>query len=96
MGGGDDAGRSVSEVSDQVNATATNSQADQPAPGAKRFTVLVFLIALGTLGTLGILGFWVYRTFASMRKDADDVGRVFGLLAPPPRKSRLPRIAGKG
>jgi hypothetical protein len=93
MGGGDDAGTSVSEVSDQVNATATNSQADQPAPGAKRFTVLAFLIALGTLG---ILGFWVYRTFASIRKDADDVGRVFGLLAPPPRKSRLPRIAGKG
>ena len=92
MGGGDDAGRSVSEVSDQVNAIR-DAQADQPAPGAKRFNVLVFLIALGTLG---ILLFWVYRTFASIRKDADDVGRVFGLLALPPRKSRLPRIAGKG
>ncbi len=95
-GGGDDAGTSVSEVSevsDQVNESATNSQADQPAPGAKRFNVLVFLIALGTLG---ILGFWVYRTLARIRKDADDVGRAFGLLAPPRRKSRLPRIGGKG
>ena len=96
MSGGDDAGTSVgevSQVSDQINATATNSQADQPAPGGKRFSVLVFLIALGTLG---ILGFWVYRAVASIRKDADDVGRVFGLLAPPRRKSRLPRIRGKG
>jgi hypothetical protein len=66
---------------------------DQPALAAKRFNVLVSLIALGTLG---FLLFLVYRTFASIRKDADDVGRVFGLLAPPRSKSRLPRIGGKG
>ena len=65
----------------------------QPARGAKRLNVLVFLIALGALGSLLFL---VYRTFASIRKDADDVGRVFGLLAPPRRKSRLPRIVRKG
>jgi hypothetical protein len=58
---------------------------DQPASAAKRFNVSVFLIALGALGTLL---FWVYRAIASIRKDADDVGRVFGLLAPRRRKSR--------
>lgn len=87
ISGGDDAATSVSEVS------ARDSQADQPADLAKRFNVVVFLIALGTLG---ILLFWVYRTFARIRKDADDVGRVFGLLTPPRRKSRLPRLRGKG
>ena len=80
-------------MSEAGTAIPESDGPDQPARGAKRFNVLVFLIALGTLG---ILLFLVYRTFASIRKDADDVGRVFGLLAPPRRKSRLPRIAGKG
>jgi hypothetical protein len=65
---------------------------DQPASAAKRFNVVVFLIALGTLG---ILLFLVYRAIASIRKDADEVGRFFGLLAPRPSKSRLSRIGNK-
>ena len=80
-------------MSEVGTAIPQSEEPDQPAPGAKRFNVLVFLIALGTLG---ILLFWVYRTFARIRKDADDVGRVFRLLAPPQRKSRLQRIVGKG
>ena len=41
----------------------------QPAPrAAKRFNVVVFLIALGTLS---ILLFWVYRAFARIRRGAD-------------------------
>jgi hypothetical protein len=80
-------------MSEAGTAILESNEPAQPASGAKRFNVLVFLIALGTLGTLV---FWVYRTFARLRKDADDVGRVFGLLAPPRRKSRLPRLGGKG
>ena len=79
-------------MSEAGTAIPQSEEPAQPSPGAKRFNVLVFLVALGTLG---IVLFWVYRTFARIKKDADDVGRVFGLLAPPRRKSRLPRIGGK-
>jgi hypothetical protein len=80
-------------MSEAGTADPEPDESDQPARAAKRFNVLVVLIALGTLG---ILLFWAYRTFASITKDADEVGGVFGLLAPPQRKSRLSRIAGKG
>jgi len=73
-------------------AVAESDGPDQPARAAKRFNVLVVLIALGALG---IVLFWAYRALASIRKDADEVGGVFGLLAPSKRKSRLSRIAGK-
>jgi len=80
------AGTSVGEVG------ARDSPADRPARDAARFDVAVLLVALGAFG---FLLFWVYRTFARVRKDADDVGRVFGLLATPRRKSRRPRFVGK-
>ena len=80
-------------MSEAGTAIPESDGPDQPARAAKRFNVLVVLIALGSLG---ILLFWAYRAFASIRKDADEVGGVFRLLAPPQRKSRLSRIAGKG
>ena len=80
-------------MSEAATAIPDSDGPDQPPRAARPFNVFVFLIALGTVG---ILLFWVYRTFSGIRKDADDVGRVFGLLAPPRRKSRLPRIASKG
>ena len=79
-------------MSEAGTAIPESDAPDQPSR-AERLNVLVFLIALGTLG---ILLFFLYRAFTRIRKDADDVGRVFGLLAPPRRKSRLSRIAGKG
>jgi len=79
-------------MSEAGTAIPESDAPDQPAR-AERLNVLVFLIALGTLG---ILLFFLYRAFARIRKDADDVGRLFGLLAPPRRKSRLSRLAGKG
>jgi hypothetical protein len=66
---------------------------DQPAHAAKRFNVLVVLIVFGALG---ILLFWAYRALASISKDADELGGVFGLFSRPQPKSRLSRIAGKG
>ena len=66
---------------------------DQAARAVKRFNVLVVFFALGTLG---ILLLRAYRTFANIEKDAGEIGGVFGLLAPPSRKSLLSRIAGKG
>jgi hypothetical protein len=80
-------------MGDAGTAIPESTEPDQSTRAAKRFNVLVFLIVLGALG---ILLFWAYRTFASIRKDADEVGGFFGLLAPPPRKSRLSRVVGKG
>ena len=80
-------------MSDAGTANAESSGPDQSARAAKRFNVLVLLIALGALG---IVLFWAYRTFASITKDADEVGGFFGLLAPSRRKSRLSRVVGKG
>ena len=80
-------------MSEAETAVPGSDGPDQPARAAKRFNVLVVLIMLGTLG---IVLFWAYKAFASVKKDADEVGGVFGLLAPSQRKSRLSRIAGKG
>ena len=80
-------------MSEAGTAIPEPDEPDQPARAAKRFNVLVVLIALGALG---IVLFWAYRTFASITKDADEVGGVFGLFARPQPKSRLSRIAGKG
>lgn len=80
-------------MSEAGTAVPESDEPDQPVRAAKRFNVLVVLIALGALG---IALFWAYRAFASIRKDADEVGGVFGLLAPRQRTSRLSRIAGKG
>jgi hypothetical protein len=80
-------------MSDAGTAIPPSDGPDQPARAAKRFNVLVVLIVLGTLG---IVLFWAYKAFASVKKDADEVGGVFGLLAPSQqRRSRLSRIAGK-
>ncbi len=80
-------------MSEAGTAIPRSDGPDLPVRAAKRFNVLVVLIALGTLG---IVLFWAYRAFASAKKDADEVGGVFGLLVPSQRKSRLSRIAGKG
>ena len=80
-------------MSEAGTAVPGSDGPDQPVRAAKRFNVLAVLIALGTLG---IVLFWAYKAFASVTKDADEVGGVFRLLAPSPRKSRLSRIAGKG
>ncbi|MGZ6565684.1 MAG: hypothetical protein ACXVH1_40245 [Solirubrobacteraceae bacterium] len=80
-------------MSEAGAAIPASDRPDQPARAAKRFNVLVVMTALGALG---ILLFWGYKTFASITKDADQVGGVFRLLAPSRRKSRLSRIVGKG
>lgn len=80
-------------MSEAGTATPDSDEPDQPAGTDRRLNVLMLLMALGCLG---IVLFWAYRAFASIRKDADQVGAVFGLFAPPKRKSRLSRIAGKG
>ena len=64
-------------MSEVGTAIPESEEPDQPAHGAKPFNVVVLLIALGAVG--GLL-FWVYRALSTMRKDADNVGRVFGLL----------------
>ena len=79
-------------MSEAGTATPESDPPDQP-DGTPKLKVLMVLVALGSLG---IVLFWAYKAFASIRKDADDIGAVFGLFAPPPRKSRLSRIAGKG
>jgi hypothetical protein len=80
-------------MSEAGTATPESDGPARPARAAKRFNVLVFLIVLGALG---VFLFWAYRTFASITKDADEIGGVFGLLAPSRRTSRLSRIVGKG
>jgi hypothetical protein len=80
-------------MSEAGTATPEPDGQDQAASAARRFNVLVFL---SVLGALGIVLFWAYRAFASITKDADEAGRLFGLLAPPQRKSRLSRLVGKG
>ena len=79
-------------MSEAETAIPESDQPDQ-ASAAKRYNVLVFLIVLGALG---LLLFWAYRAFASITKDADEVGGVFRLLAPPRRTSRLSRIVARG
>ncbi len=80
-------------MSEAGTGTPESDGPDQPPGTAKWLNVLMVITALGSLG---IVLFWAYRTFASIKKDADDVGAVFGFFAPPKRKSRLSRIAGKG
>ena len=80
-------------MSEAATAIPESDGPDQATRAAKRYNVLVFLIVLGALG---LLLFWAYRTFASITKDADEVGGVFRLLTPPRRTSRLSRIVGKG
>ena len=80
-------------MSEAGTAIPEPDESERPERAARRFNVLVVLVALGTLG---VLLFWAYRTFASVTKDADEVGGVFRLLARPQRKSRLSRIAGRG
>jgi hypothetical protein len=79
-------------MSEAGTATPESDAPDQ-RDDTPKLKVLMVLLALGSLG---IILFWAYRTFASIRKNADEVGAVFGLFAPPKRKSRLSRIAGKG
>jgi hypothetical protein len=80
-------------LSEAETAIAESDKPDQVASVAKRFDVLVVVMVFGALG---ILLFWAYRTFARVKDDADEVGGVFGLFAPPRRRSRLRRIVGKG
>jgi len=66
QGEGSDQGDPMSEAGTVI---PESDEPAQPAPrAAKRFNVVVFLIALGTLG---ILLFWVYRAFARIRRGAD-------------------------
>jgi hypothetical protein len=61
---------------------------DQRELAAKRFNVVVLLIALGALG--GIL-FVIYKAVDSVRTAADEAGSAFGLLGPPPKPRRKSR-----
>jgi hypothetical protein len=72
-------------VSEADTAIPEPGDADQAANAAKRFNVLVVLIALGTLG---VVLFWVYKAIANIRKAADEAGVAFGA------RSRRRAIAG--
>ena len=73
-----DAGTDVSELDNIA----------QVQRDAKRFNVLVVVIALGTLG--GFL-FVIYKAIASFKEAAEEAESALGLFAAPRRKARPKR-----
>ena len=90
---------------DEADSGIRMSEADTAIPEsekvdqrelAKRFNVVVALVAFGALG---IVLFWIYKRVESIRKAADEARGAFSLLTPPRhksrRKTRHTRIAGR-